>query len=195
LTYNRTILAGEYASCCLPRDITVPTGVDVYELNEATDEAINFTKVTTGIKAYKPYLLHNVTSSAIVLSINGTKGNVELARGTGELSTTVGGVRFIGNFKRFTVNGTEGYAAFKNTGKLAWLDNEGAIVGSFRAYLADAPTGARLLFDDVTAIEQVKVASPWTDNCYYDLKGHRLSTNRPQQKGIYIYRGKTVVVK
>ena len=195
LTYNRTILAGEYASCCLPRDITVPTGLDVYELNEATDEAINFTKVTTGIKAYKPYLLHNATSSAIVLSINGTKGNVELARGTGELTTTVGAVRFIGNFKRFTVNGTEGYAAFKNTGKLAWLDNEGAIVGSFRAYLADAPTGARLLFDDVTAIEQVKVSSPWTDNCYYDLKGHRLSTNRPQQKGIYIYRGKTVVVK
>ncbi len=194
LTYSRTIGAGEYGTCCLPRDITVPAGLDVYELSEVTADAIDFKKVA-GITAYKPYLLHNATSSDIVLSIDGTKGNVELARGVEDRMTTVGDVRFIGNFQRFAVNGTEGYAAFKSTGQLAWLNTEGAVVGSFRAYLADVPAGARVLFDGVTAIERLELKAPWTDGCYYDLRGRRLGASRPSQKGIYIYQGKTVVVK
>ncbi len=195
LTYSRTFLAGEYGTCCLPREVTVPAGLDVYELDEVTTDAINFKKVTGEIQPYTPYLLHNATGSAVELSINGTNGNVELAREAADLTQTVDGVRFIGNFKRFTVSGTEGYAAFKSNGHLAWLNNAGATVGSFRAWLADAPQDARLLFDGVTAVERQELQAPWTDGCYYDLRGRRLGTNRPSQKGIYIYQGKTVVVK
>ena len=197
LTYTRTVKAGEYGTSCLPRDIAIPAGIEAYELGSASTD-INFTKVTSGtMTAYKPYLLYNSTGSDVTLSINGEDGNVELARGINDLTTTVDGVRFIGNFQRFAVNGTEGYAAFKSNGNLAWLSNAGAVVGSFRAYLADAPAAARVLLDGavITAIERLTLSSPWTDDCYYDLRGRRLGTSRPQQKGLYIYRGKTVIVK
>lgn len=195
LTYSRTILAGEYGSCCLPREVAVPTGLDAFELDEVNDGEMKFKKVTGNLQPYQPYLLHNTTESAIVVGISAMTGNMELDRSIENRSLTVGNVRFIGNFKRFAVNGTEGYAAFKPTGNLAWLDNAGAVVGSFRAWLADAPQGVRVMLGDVTAIDQTRQFSSNTDDCYYDLQGRRLGGVRPSKKGIYIHHGKTVVVR
>lgn len=196
LTYTRTIAAGTYGTSCLPREVTIPAGLTVYELSRVTDSSVEFVKTAgTTMAAYKPYLLHNEGTTAITLSINGVAGNVELARGQADLTSTKGNVSFVGNFQQFRVNGTEGYAAFRSNGQLAWLSNNGTTVGSFRAFL-DGLTmaqAAQLFIDGTTSIEHLNTQYPSSDTPqYYDLSGRRVE--HPTQ-GLYIVNGKKVVVK
>ncbi len=201
-SYTRTLAAGAYGSMCLPRELTIPTGITAYELTDVTSTSIGFTKVAgSTLTAYKPYLLRNTNSTAATLSISSVQGNVELGRTTSELTTTVGGVRFTGNFQQFRVKGTEGYAAFKSSGQLAWLNNAGTTVGSFRAYLADVTEAQAvgMLIDGQQTTDNRQVTSDKrqviSDNeSWYSLDGRKLS-GKPTTTGIYIVNGKKVVIK
>ena len=98
-----------------------------------------------------------------------------------------------GNYGQFKVTGTEGYAAFKADGQLAWLSQSGAIVASFRAYLADAPFAARVFLDgEATTINEIRSKMDDRPVVYYDLQGRRVAH---PTKGIYIVNGKKVVIK
>ena len=156
--------------------------------------------------AYTPYLLRNDGTTPVTLTIDGTAGNVELARGRAQLTSTVGNVSLVGNFQLFRVNGTEGYAAFRANGQLAWLSNSGTTVGSFRAYLSGltAEQAAQVFVDGTTGIDNVNVndnANPNANNAqpstlyaqpYYDLSGRRVEH---PTKGVYIVNGKKVVIR
>ncbi|MBQ8656597.1 MAG: discoidin domain-containing protein [Prevotella sp.] len=193
-TYSRTVAAGAYGTLCMPREMDIPTGITVYELSSATAAGLEFTQLTgTKMEAYKPYLIRNTGSTAMELRVNGTQGNVELARTAAQLTTTVDNVRFVGNFAQFQVTGSEGYAAFKGNGQLAWLNNEGTTVGAFRAYLADVPEGARVYVDGTTGVDLNPTLTQEAET-WYDLQGRRLGS-KPTRKGIYIRNGRTVVVK
>ena len=208
LTYSRTLLAGNYGTSCLPCDVAIPSGLTAYELTSVEADGLHFSTVTTGtMLANKPYLLYNSTAANIELNINGKKGNAELGRNVGELSTTVDGVRMIGNYKQFRVTGSEGYAAFKSSGQLAWLSQSGAVVASFRAYLADAPATARIFVDDEpTGIYSIENGQLTIENDVYDLQGRRVGkwskangqwpmVNGQLKPGIYIVNGKKIVIK
>lgn len=196
LTYTRTISAGEYATSCLPREVTVPAGLTVYELTAATADAITFTKVATGtMSAYTPYLIRNTSESPVTITINASAGNTELARGKADLTVKIGDVSFLGNFHQFHVTGSEGYAAFRPTGQMSWLSNAGATVGSFRAYLsgitAEQMARGINIEGDATGIGIITRGSI-VNNRYYDLQGREVKNPR---KGIFILNGKKVIVK
>ena len=188
--------------------MAIPSGLTAYELTSVEADGLHFSTVTTGtMLANKPYLLYNSTAANIELNINGKKGNAELGRNVGELSTTVDGVRMIGNYKQFRVTGSEGYAAFKSSGQLAWLSQSGAVVASFRAYLADAPAAARIFVDDEpTGIYSIENGQLTIENDVYDLQGRRVGkwskangqwskVNGQLKPGIYIVNGKKIVIK
>lgn len=196
LTYTRTIGAGEYATSCLPRDITAPTGLEVYELTTVSESEITFKKVTSGkMTAYKPYLVRNTSTEDVTISINASQGDTFLARGATDLTTKVEDVSLTGNFQQFRVTGSEGYAAFHPTGQMSWLSNAGTTVRAFRAYLSgitEEQLARGINFEgDVTGIETV-IRIPLTNNRYYDLQGREVKNPR---KGVYILNGKKVFVK
>ena len=202
LTYSRTIAAGSYSTCCLPRTVAVPSGIVAYTLSSVDGDGLHFTKEAGTMTAYTPYLLHNTTEAPIELAINGVNGNIELARGVGERSTAVGDVKFVGNFQQFRVSGSEGYAAFRSNGALAWLDNAGTTVGSFRAYLSGV-TQEQLARGIVIDGEATGIRSLTPDPSpkgegseYYTLDGRKISIgHKPTAKGLYIVNGKKVIVK
>ena len=199
LTYSRTIAAGAYGTSCLPREVTIPDGLVAYELQRVTSSSVEFVKTTgTTMTAYKPYLLYNAGTADVTLGISGVAGNVELARGRAELTVTKDNVGFVGNFRQFRASGSEGYAAFRSNGQLAWLSNSGTTVGSFRAYLdgLTVAQAAQLFIGGTTSIEDVNIPSgtsrPADAPVYYDLSGRRVEH---PTKGLYIVNGKKVVVK
>lgn len=199
LTYSRTIAAGAYGTSCLPREVTIPDGLVAYELQRVTSSSVEFEKMTgTTMTAYKPYLLYNAGTADVTLSISGVAGNVELARGRAELTVTKDNVGFVGNFRQFRASGSEGYAAFRPNGQLAWLSNSGTTVGSFRAYLdgLTVAQAAQLFIGGTTSIENIDIPSgtsrPADAPVYYDLSGRRVEH---PTKGLYIVNGKKVVVK
>lgn len=199
LTYSRTIAAGAYGTSCLPREVTIPDGLVAYELQRVTSSSVEFEKTTgTTMTAYKPYLLYNAGTADVTLSISGVAGNVELARDRAELTVTKDNVGFVGNFRQFRASGSEGYAAFRSNGQLAWLSNSGTTVGSFRAYLdgLTVAQAAQLFIGGTTSIENIDIPSgtsrPADAPVYYDLSGRRVEH---PTKGLYIVNGKKVVVK
>ena len=149
-------------------------------------------------------MLHNTTESAVTLTIDGTQGNVELARGTDGRSTTADGVSFIGNFQQFRVTGVEGYAAIRSNGSGAWLSTAGATVGTFRAYLSGvtAEQMARgLTIGDETIVAGIaEMALTQEETVVYDLLGRRMGDASSFRRtgtapGMYIIDGKKTVVR
>lgn len=197
LSYTATLPAETYVTFCLPRDVAIPEGVNAYQLSETQDDGIAFDRVTTGMMtAYRPYLLHNTTALPVTLVISDSPGNVELARGATELTTTVDEISFVGNFQQFQVTGSEGYAAFRPNGSPVWLDETGSVVGSFRAYLSGI-TPEQLAYGlkiDGEIITEVNEIHREARNCdgIYTLTGIRVA--RPV-KGIYIMNGKKYIVR
>ena len=200
LTYSRTIEAQTYATSCLPRDVNIPEGIEAYTLTSAYGDDIQFSRVTTGtMAAYRPYLLHNTTDGPVVLSIDGTQGNTELARGKGELTTTADGTSLVGNFQQFQVTGSEGYATFRSNGSLAWLSTAGTTVGSFRAYLSGvtAEQMAHGITIDGGLVTGISATSSEHHYDVFDMQGRRIaSAAHPSlKKGLYIINGKKVVIR
>ena len=201
LTYQRTIAADSFATSCLPRDVTIPSGLLAYELADDQSNGITFKKVTTGVMtAYKPYLLRNTTENPIVLTIDNAKGNMELARAAAEITTIADNIHFVGNFKQFRVTGAEGYAAFRNNGGLAWLSTAGTTIGSFRAYLSGITAeqlsrGLVIDGESITSVGATRLIEngEWRiENYVYDLQGRKVESMR---SGLYIINGKKVVIR
>lgn len=200
LTYSHTIAAGAYATSCLPRDMAIPTGIVAYELASTQADGIDFDQVTTErLTAYRPYLLHNATTAPITLTISNSQGNVELARGTADLTLTAGGISFVGNFQQFQVTGDEGLAAFRSNGSLAWLATAGTTVGSFRAYLSgitaeQLAVGVRIGGETITGICNTtrKDNHDAAGQDVYTLQGRRVTD---PQKGIYLIGKKKIVIR
>ena len=197
LTYSRTIAAGEYATVCLPRELPVPDGLEAYELSAATSTAIEFVKATgLSLRPYVPYVVRNVSGVDITLNIDGTKGNVELARGVGELTVTKDGVSLTGNFRQLTASDSEGRAALRKNGTVAWLSSGTVAVGAFQAYLSGLTDiqSKTLSFggDIVTGITEVEGRSRSTDGTVYNLSGQRVA--KPST-GVYIRNGKKMIVR
>ena len=199
LSYTRTIAAGAYATSCLPRSVAIPAGLTAYTLSSA-DGKITFTKVNTGtMEANKPYLLRNTTTGDVVLTITNSTGDTFLSAKPDDMKTEADGVSMLGNYQQFQVTGTEGYAAFRSNGSLAWLSNSGTTVGSFRAYLTGITSeqlARGVFFNDVTTGvgEALKVKSEtFTAVPAYNLAGQRVT--QPTAKGLYIINGKKVVAR
>ena len=197
LTYTRTLAAGTYATSCLPREVSIPEGITAYQLADTQGETITFDRVATGtMSAYRPYLLYNSTEAPVTLSINGSQGNVELARSNADLTARTDDIRFTGNFQQFQVNVNEGYVAFRPDGFLTSLSIAGTTVGAFRAYLtgitaeqlAGGVTIDGELFTGISAPRQQRADS----DVIYSLTGTRVTQPR---KGLYIINGKKVLVR
>ncbi|MBQ9678197.1 MAG: discoidin domain-containing protein [Prevotella sp.] len=198
LTYTRTINAGAYATSCLPREVTAPAGLTVYELTGADNDGITFTKVATGtMAAYKPYLIRNTSETAVTIQITASQGDTFLSRGADDLKVTQGNVSLIGNFQQFHVTGTEGYAAFRPSGQMSWLSNAGTTVGAFRAYLSGVTEeqmarGFGLEGDNETTGILHPGRTTMSPNRYYDLQGREVKS---PGKGVFILNGKKMMVK
>ena len=197
LTYTRTLEAGAYATTCLPRDVSLPAGLVAYELGTVSATTIDFTPVSgTTLTAYRPYILHNPTGSPVELRIDATAGNVELARGMNDLTTSVGGASFTGSFRyRLTAGGDDTYL-LDASGRWHVYDGDEP-VGAFRACLRGLTTvqgGNILIGGEATAL-----TAPYrweqTDAAYYTLDGRCLGTAKPATKGLYVRQGRVVMVQ
>ena len=179
-----------------------------YELGSVTAGSIDFTSVAS-TTAYQPYLVHNNTDAPVTLTIDAVAGNLEFNRGVNERRKTVENIDFIGNFQQFQVTGSEGYAAFRSNGQMAWMSNAGTTVGSLRAYLAGVTTEqmaqavtldgiAIEVTDDVVDALHGIIAPQSNDAPVYTIHGQLVRDSRVDRtlpKGIYIQNGRKFVVR
>lgn len=194
LNYSRTIPAGSYVTVSLPVAFNIPSGLIAYELSSVSASEIQFARVESTV-AHKPYLIHNNTGTSSVISISHVAGNVVMRDGAGH--TQAGNVTMEGSYRQFSVDGTEGYAAFRSNGQLAWLSNSGTTIGSFHAYLKgvsnEQMSRDTIASDEVpTGISDERSETKEHKNRIFDLQGRQINNFA---KGIYVRSGKKMVVR
>ena len=216
--YQRAITVNEVFTCCLPYDLTLPSGVQAYTLGGENGNTAEFDEISgKTLTAYKPYLLKatsvagtRAASSVVDLG----KETVTIAVGGDDESETKGNLKLFGTVKGLTnAEGiTAGAFAFqtdetwKMTASSDAADAAKLYIKAFRAYLAHtggSTTGAISSLirpsssgeDDepVTGIDYIRTTDNDGTEQWYDLNGHRIE--RPQGKGIYIKNGKKTVVR
>lgn len=219
--YRRTFYKdGAWNTLCLPFSLnsfagtplegaTVKT-LESASFNEESGElTLNFTENSlTAIEAGKPYIVKwasgdNIESPTFTnVTISTTTPTDITPTGSG----SDGSVTFKGTFGPVAIGegGDNTKLYLGNGNKLYWPSREMSI-NSFRAYFQlngnIAPSSAVRAFvlnfdgDEETGIATTNYTdSTDSDNAWYDLSGRKLS-GKPTTKGLYIYKGKMVVIK
>ena len=212
---NRTLYKdGYWNTICLPFEVTLAGSpldgaiARTLDANNTTLDGttlnLNFANAVTKLIAGTPYIIrwekandyvdddaHNIVSPTFT--------NVTIVKGMQPVETDY--VNFVGtyDYQSFTEdNRSILFVGEKN--QLYWPQN-GAHLGACRAYFqlngitaADVSSGARMSFDETTAIDNVSCSTydAHRSTLWYDLSGRQLS-GRPTQKGLYIHHGKKVV--
>lgn len=219
--YRRTLYKdGAWNTLCLPFSLnsfagtplegaTVKT-LESASFNEESGElTLNFTENSlTAIEAGKPYIVKwasgdNIESPTFTNVTISTTTPTDITP-TGDGSD--GSVTFKGTFGPVAIGegGDNTKLYLGNVNKLYWPSREMSI-NSFRAYFQlngnIAPSSAVrafvLNFDDdeetgITTTNYTNFSN--SDNAWYDLSGRKLS-GKPTTKGLYINKGKKVVIK
>lgn len=212
---NRTLYKdGGWNTICLPFNVTIvgsPLDGAIARTLDANNTTLdgttlnlNFANAVTKLIAGTPYIIrwekandyvdddaHNIVSPTFT--------NVTIVKGMQPVETSY--VDFVGtyDYQSFTEdNRSILFVGEKN--QLYWPQN-GAHLGAFRAYFqlngitaADVSSGARMSFDETTAIDNVSCSTHdvQRSTLWYDLSGRQLS-GRPTQKGLYIHHGRKVI--
>ncbi len=220
---GRTIYGdGAWNSLCLPFSIadisqTPLSGMDVRELVSAEVEDVSlkltFAKDITSIEAGKPYIVRFTGSDVVEPEFQG----VTLTTADNSFTGTDGDVTFKGTFAPVEIS-AEGDATklYINSGnRLSW-PNGAMTIGAQRAYfqlnndlvaVEDDAAGAKSIIsfyidygdgeivDYTTGVEIIHNAEfIIQNNSWHTLDGRRLS-GKPSKGGMYIYKGKKLIIK
>lgn len=196
-----------YNSTC---EVTLPTGVAAYVLNEVNGTAPTYEMVADG-DGDGTTVKKTVPAGVAVLLYSASKP----AKVTLNLNTATSDSRTFDSNKLHgsdvaiqTTGGGEGDKYYKltynnsNKEKFGWFwgaENGGAFTSpAHKAWLVlPATVGARTFLDlpgeDVTGIATIENRQQNADNVWYDLNGRRI--NAPTTKGIYVKDGRKFVIK
>lgn len=209
VTLTRTLQTGGYNTFSVPFDIPAEKFND-YKLSgvkkltasafdSSTGElALTFADASDGIEAGKPYLVkvsENVVNPVFNgVTVSSTKQNTE-----------TDAVDFISTLGATTITGeTKSILFLGASNKLYHPSDESQQMKGFRAYFllkGDAAEARAFSLDfgdgettGIKAIDNFTISQ--SDNCY-DLSGRQIvkSSNGKMAKGVYIERGKKIVIK
>jgi len=197
---------GVWNTLCLPFDVTLSgsplAGATVMRLNASTSNladgllTLNFVAEETMLTAGTPYIIKWENTNGTIDSpvFNG----VTISNAATEVSFTGG--KFVGNYSPVDFTANDKTKLFLGTVNTLYWPDEDMTVNAFRAYFDLGTNNAYayvLNFGDglTTGVvdEQLLMANgqsePW-----FTLDGRKLG-KQPTAKGLYIYRGKKIVVK
>lgn len=204
---NRTLYKdGGWNTICLPFNVilsgSVLDGADVRRLSSTEFSngtlTLNFTdeNEVTELEAGKPYIIRWASGENLVSPVF---TSVTISNATNNTSTTY--VDFIGTTSPFDFTANDNTKLFVGSKNKLYYPNADMTLGAFRAYFqlngitaADVSSGARMSFDETTAIDNVSCSTHdvQRSTLWYDLSGRQLS-GRPTQKGLYIHNGRKVI--
>lgn len=199
---------GAWNTLCLPFNLTISgsvlDGADVRKLESASfsegELTLNFSAVTK-LTAGTPYIIKWSSGDNLVnptfsgVTINSTTSNTVCDLGDGRRIT------FCGNYSPVTLAAGDKSCLYLGAeNKLYWPSVERPI-NAFRAYFqldgitADVRAFVMNLDDDneATGISLTRQGGEKTD-AWYTLDGLRMAS-KPAKKGMYIYKGKRIVIK
>ena len=206
--YERKLSSKYTATVCLPYEMPIREGFEVYTLSGGQGSNVYFKKVDDKLEAYHPYYL--MTSGWEPLRLNGHNLQVKAYKADALKQTTTTGHNFVG-----TVDGvSNATAAAANAYVLqpdglfhkVTTENSGATVPAYRAYVVCPKTlGAKqlsvILDGETTGIDGVKNGTRGIDGPVYDLQGRRVAdrlddaARHQLPAGVYIVGGRKVIVK
>ena len=203
-TLMRTFAAGGddskatiYLPYAIPQEAANQLG-QFFEFDGIDGGVVKMTKVTGGLKANKPYIFQAKAGGVVnpevkIVTVQGMPGETEGFKGVYE-QTTCGGDNWYGYAAEEVDGATIGQFVKLGTG---------ASIAPFRAYMvADGGVPSYAIRwggvdDETTAIEEPEIKTVNERKPvegWYTLTGARL-VSQPTKPGLYIYNGRTVVVK
>lgn len=182
-----------------------PSGIDVYEITDATPTTITTAQLTDGmIPAYKPLLLKKNDADGLTALFSATPEAPATGydAATGIVTQALANATFYGATEAVTPSQTTDLTPDDLTfvlkgGAFVHLgDNDG--FAQNRCWLAlSAPAGARslaIVTGEATGAVSVKAETEGGDDGWYSLTGRKLE-RRPHRKGIYLHGGKKIIIK
>ena len=153
-----------------------------------------------------PFLTYNI-DKAVPKMISGIIDpvfhNVTIRNITGDVATAY--ADFVGCYSPVEIAGEDKSMLYLGAGNKLYYPNDAMTIKSFRGYFplngitAGEVTKARMFFgdDETTSIESIANGQkPTANGPYYDLQGRKVANGqKPKAKGLYIYNGKTYVIK
>ncbi len=204
LIVNRTIAKDEWATICLPFEMTADEwksafGTDAeirsfngYEKNGDVIKVKFNTPLTGQLEACKPYV---IKTSQDVTSFNITAQIVNGATRDDVLSNSETVAYMEGTLKANTVVPEKN--VFISGNKFWYSDGTSSVMKAFRAYFwfkDEVSSSARIVMDlgQTTGISHASMMQSNSDDVY-NLSGQRVVT--PNKKGLYIKGNKKIIVK
>ena len=223
-TYNRETMAvvldgrtlykdGKWNTLCLPFDVTISGSVldgavvktlssSDYDSETGTLTLIFTEESLSEIEAGKPYIV-KWDGDGTNNIVNPVFTDVTVSTGTNNFESTDGSVQFKGTYNNLIwTTQTPSILLMGANNALFWPDGvEDSTLGACRAYfqLADGQQARQFVLnfgeDNATGI----IATDYTDytdkaGVCYTLDGRKLNT-KPTKKGVYVVKGKKVVLK
>lgn len=210
VTLNRSMVANEWNTICLPFDVTMDKAkaafgdnVKIVELDTeaAVDANVLSFKASTGIVAATPYL---IKPSAVSETGTYTFDGVDITETNDKNAYVKNPIAFKGIFNMVDITkdvdnvGASYYAAFLGAGNKIYKAGTGRTKG-FRAYFAipksASASALRVVIDGTaTSIKNIDSEIVESNAPVYNLQGQRVNGNN-LTPGIYVKAGKKFVVK
>ncbi|MBQ8158008.1 MAG: chitobiase/beta-hexosaminidase C-terminal domain-containing protein [Prevotella sp.] len=186
---NRTLSSDNWNTFAVPFDIASLDGY-IREFDEADGNVLKF-KNASSIVAGTPYL---VKPAADI--VNPTYSDVTLSA-TAAQTITKGDYSFAAIYQPTDLATDKTELFLKTDGKLYYPTALGTQLRGMRAFFR-APAGVTarvLVFDDeLTEIQKMSTVDSHSDQVY-DLQGRPVSVSASMPKGIYVVRGKKIVIR
>ena len=212
----------QWMTWCSTEELATPENVTVYTvsgvdnnsitLNDITSTASVGTQTMKVIPAYTPVLIYRATvgNDAVDAMLNaaGTVPESGYDSATGIVTSSTTGCTFYGTTKDLSNIPTANYTADRTYvlyGERFLLCKDNAGIGANKCWLVlNAPNGSRQLSigigsdNNTTGIQTPPLTPPLEGRGvageWYSLDGRKLN-GQPTRKGLYIYKGKKVVIK
>lgn len=195
--YKRAMAANDNYTICLPYSAPTISGVKYYELKGISKGSLQFTEVTQ-TQPGVPYMV--VTTSAVEnLDYDDSDHDgaaTDIVKKVADGSSS-GEYTMYGTFNKISSAETVGKYILQDDKK--WLraktENVAVFINPFRAYLLSTGSSEDIDsdIDDGTAIKNIHTTDMDGTEQWYDLNGRRID-GKPSKKGVYIRKGKKVVL-
>ena len=208
----------QWMTWCSTEELATPENVTVYTvsgidnnsitLNDITSTASIGTRTMKVIPAYTPVLLYRATVGSGALEglfiVAATVPGSGYDSATGIVTSSATGCTFYGTTKDLSNIPTANYTADRTYvlyGERFLLCKDNAGIGANKCWLVlNSPNGSRQLSigigsdNNTTVVEDVRWQTEEGSGYWYSLDGRQLN-GQPTRKGLYIYKGKKVVIK
>ena len=196
-------IKGEKYSVCFPYSIDTELAATLgvfYTMTVEEDDKLKMT-VVPETEANQPYMFKAAADASITTTMVDIKADESFASSR---KSSAFPIEFIGTYKTVDIisGGTTKYYFFDQAEKTFKRVETSTLVAPFSTYIKMTISSTWVKTPEVletswsdeeeeTGINSIRISS--TDGRWYNLKGH--PTERPVSKGVYIYKGRRVLVK